>query len=267
MRRRTTFAIAAFAALATLVSGCSSGNGSSSGSSGSSSTSAASKVTGTITVLAAASLTGSFDQIAKTFEDDNPGTTVKISYGGSSALAEQINQGAPVDVFASAAESNMKQVTDAGNANTPKTFVKNKMEIAVPPSNPANITKVEDLAKSGVKVALCQPAVPCGVVAAQVFKNAGITVTPVTQEQDVKSTLTKVELNEADAAVVYVTDVKAAGDKVKGITIPDDVNATTDYPIATMKNAPNAAGAKAFMDYVLSDAGIKVLEDAGFSKP
>jgi len=266
MRRRTTLAIAAFAALTTLVSGCGSSNDSSGSSSGSKSAEA-SKVTGTITVLAAASLTESFNTIAKDFEDENPGATVKISFGASSALAEQINQGAPADVFASAAVKNMQQVTDAGNANKPTTFVQNTMQIAVPPSNPANVTKLADLAKSDVKVALCQSQVPCGVVAAEVFKNAGITVTPVTEEQDVKSTLTKVELGEVDAGVVYTTDVKAAGDKVKGIEIPDDVNATTDYPIATLKNAPNADGAKAFMDYVLSDAGIKVLQQAGFSKP
>ena len=141
------------------------------------------------------------------------------------------------------------------------------MQIAVPTSNPAKVSKLSDLANSDVKVALCQPAVPCGATAAKVFANAGITVTPVTLEQDVKAALTKVELNEADAAVVYVTDVKAAGDKIKGIDIPDDVNATTDYPIATLKNAPNAGGAKAFMDYVLSTDGIKVLEEAGFAKP
>ncbi len=266
MRRRTTFAIAAIAALTTLVGGCASSNDTGSGLSKSSSASTA-KVTGTITVLAAASLTGSFDTIAKSFEKTNPGATVKISYGGSSALAEQIDQGAPADVFASASEKNMTSVTDGGNADKPTTFVQNKMQIAVPASNPAKITKLADLANPSVKVALCQPAVPCGATAAKVFANAKLTVTPVTQEQDVKATLTKVELNEADAAVVYVTDVKAAGDKVKGIEIPDDVNATTDYPIATLKNAPNADGAKAFMDYVLSAEGIKVLQQAGFAKP
>ncbi|PRZ40568.1 molybdate transport system substrate-binding protein [Antricoccus suffuscus] len=266
MRRRTTLAIAAIAALTTLVGGCSSSKDSGSASSNSNDSSA-SKVTGTITVLAAASLTESFDTIAKSFEKANPGTTVKISYGGSSALAEQINQDAPVDVFASASTKNMTAVTDTGKAETPTTFVQNKMQIAVPASNPAKITKLADLAKPDVKVALCQPQVPCGVTAAKVFTNAGLKVTPVTLEQDVKSTLTKVELNEADAAVVYVTDVKAAGDKIKGIEIPDDVNATTDYPIATMKKAPNADGAKAFMDYVLSADGIKVLEKAGFAKP
>ena len=266
MRRRTTFAIAAIAALTTFVGGCGTSNDSGADSSTSSSGST-SKVTGTITVLAAASLTESFDTIAESFENANPDATVKVSYGGSSALAEQINQGAPADVFASASEKNMTLVTDAGNADKPTTFVQNKMQIAVPTSNPAKVSKLSDLANSDVKVALCQPAVPCGATAAKVFANAGITVTPVTLEQDVKAALTKVELNEADAAVVYVTDVKAAGHKIKGIDIADDVNATTDYPIATLKNAPNAGGAKAFMDYVLSTDGIKVLEEAGFAKP
>src|SRR5262249_2643232 len=154
-------------------------------------------------------------------EAANPDVTVKVSYGASSALATQINAGAPVDVFASAATSNMQQVVTKGNASTSTNFVKNVMEIAVPPSNPGNVPSVTDLAKSSAKVALCQPQVPCGATANQVFKNAGITVKPVTLEADVKSTLTKVEANSVDAGVVYVTDVRSAGTKVKGITIPD----------------------------------------------
>lgn len=229
--------------------------------------SAAATVSGTVTVLAAASLQGTFTTLGKQFEAAHPGTQVKLSFGASSALAQQINQGAPADVFASAAPTNMKQVTDAGGASTPKNFVKNVMEIAVPPSNPAKVTGVADLGRSGVKVALCQPQVPCGAVAAQVFKNANVTVKPATLEQDVKSTLTKVELNEVDAGVVYTTDVKAAGSKVTGIPIPAGVNASTEYPIAALTKAPNTAGARAFVDYVLSPAGQAVLAAAGFEQP
>ena len=141
------------------------------------------------------------------------------------------------------------------------------MEIAVPPNNPAHITSVTDLAKKDVKVALCQAQVPCGVVAGQVFANAKITVTPVTQEPDVKSVLAKVELGSVDAGVVYVTDVRSAGSKVTGITIDPSVNASTAYPIAPLTHAPNAAGAKAFVDYVLSPAGMAVLTQDGFAAP
>lgn len=224
-------------------------------------------ISGSVTVLAAASLTESFTTLAKQFEAAHPGVTIKLSFGASSALAQQITQGAPVDVFASASAKNMKQVVDAGGATKTTTFARNVMEIAVPPGNPRNVTGVADLAKSGIKVALCQAQVPCGSTALQVFNNAKVTVKPVTLEADVKSTLTKVETDEVDAGVVYVTDVRAAGSKVKGIEIPADINASTSYPIATMTKAPNAAAAQAFVDYVLSSAGQTVLTAGGFEKP
>jgi molybdate transport system substrate-binding protein len=192
---------------------------------------------------------------------------IKLNFGASSDLANSINQGAPADVFASASPKNMQQVNDAGGASASTNFVKNFMEIAVPPNNPAGITGVADLAKKGVKVALCAAQVPCGKTAAQVFTNAKITVKPVTLEQNVKSTLTKVELGEVDAGVVYVTDVKAAGSKVKGIVIPARLDASTEYPIAALTKAANSAGAKAFVAYVLSPAAQTVLAAAGFEKP
>jgi molybdate transport system substrate-binding protein len=275
---RSGRALAGVALVAGLaLTGCSSsstpsagGSTSTSAGSGSASGSASSStpaVTGTITVLAAASLTEAFDTLAKQFEAANPGTTVKISFGASSALAQQIISGAPADVFASASTKNMTQVTDPGDAGAPTTFVRNTMEIAVPPGNPAHVTGVADLARAGVKVALCQAQVPCGSTALTVFKNARVTVKPVTLEADVKSTLTQVELKEVDAGVVYVTDVRAAGSKVVAVPIPDAVNASTSYPIATLKKAPNPTGAAAFMAYVLSDAGQTVLLADGFSKP
>ena len=224
-------------------------------------------VKGTINVFAAASLTEAFTTLGKQFEAAHPGTKVVFNFGPSSGLAEQINQGAPADVFASASTTNMDQVVSAGGASQPTSFVKNTMEIAVPPSNPARITSLQDLAKKGVKVALCQSAVPCGATAEQVFTNAHVTVKPVTQEVDVKSVLAKVTLGEVDAGVVYVTDVRAAGKQVKGIVIPATVNASTTYPIAALSKSHNAATAKAFVDLVLSSTGISVLTADGFEKP
>jgi molybdate transport system substrate-binding protein len=269
MRR---FALTAVALAAVAVAGCSSSSSSSpasgSSSSAASATSSSSAAqTGTITVFAAASLKGSFTQLGKEFEAAHPGDTVKFSFAASSALAEQINSGAPADVFASASTKNMDQVVTTGNASNPQNFAKNVMEVAVPPSNPANVTSVNDLAKSSVKTALCQPQVPCGAVAAQVFKNAKITIKPVTLQPDVKSVLTQVELGNVDAGMVYVTDVQAAGTKVKGVTIPADVNASTLYPIAALTHSTEQSIAQAFVAYVLSPTGEQELKAAGFAQP
>jgi molybdate transport system substrate-binding protein len=222
---------------------------------------------GTITVLAAASLTEAFGTLAEQFEAAHPGVTVRLSFGASSALALQIQQGAPADVFASASGRNMAQVVSAGGASTSTDFARNVLEIAVPPSNPAHLARLADLARAGVKVALCQPQVPCGATAQQVFDNAGMRVRPVTLEADVKSVLTKVETDEVDAGVVYLTDVRSAGSKVTGIPIDSSVNAATDYPIAALTGARNPAGAAAFVSYVLSAAGQQVLTADGFEQP
>jgi len=265
--KRLLGTVAAVAALA-LAAGCGGNSGNDAGSgSGSSPSAASGGVTGTVTVFAAASLTESFTTLGKQFEAAHPGTTVKFNFGASSSLAENINQGAPADVFASASAKNMKQVVDAGGASDSKTFANNVMQIAVPPDNPANVAQVTDLANPKIKVALCQPEVPCGTVAQEVFKKADVTVKPVTQGADVKAVLTTVQLGEVDAGMVYKTDVQAAGTKVKGIEIPADQNASTSYPIAALSKAPNAAGASAFVDYVLSPDGEKVLEQAGFAAP
>jgi molybdate transport system substrate-binding protein len=268
MRRWAATLLTASVMAAGLV-GCGSNenSGTSSASSPSASGSSSASLSGNITVFAAASLTESFTEIGKQFEAANPGTNVTFSFGASSALAEQINAGAPADVFASAAPKNMDHVVSAGGASDSKVFATNKMEIASPPSNPAHVASVNDLAKSSVKTALCQPQVPCGSVAQQVFTNAKITVKPVTLEPDVKSVLSKVQLGEVDAGMVYVTDMKAAGDKVKGVEIADDVNASTDYPIAALTKSGNAAVASAFVDMVLSPAGESVLTAAGFQAP
>jgi molybdate transport system substrate-binding protein len=259
--RRSTIAVAGLAVVA--LAGCSS---SSSSSTPSASTSPSAS-TGSITVFAAASLTGTFTQLGKQFETAHPGDTVKFSFGPSSGLATEITSGAPADVFASAATANMQQVVSAGDASSPQNFAKNIMEVAVPPNNPANVKSVNNLAKKSVKVALCQPQVPCGVVAAEVFKNVGITVKPVTLQADVKSVLTQVELGNVDAGMVYVTDVMAAGTKVKGVAIPANDNASTLYPIATINGSKQKSEAEAFVAYVLSPAGQQVLTAAGFEKP
>ncbi len=269
--RRSALTIVALAAVA--VAGCSSSSSTSSASNATSSSapaatsSSAAAQTGTITVFAASSLKETFTELGKQFEAAHPGDTVKFSFGASSTLATQITSGAPADVFASASTKNMDQVVTAGDASNPQNFAKNIMEIAVPPSNPAHVTSVTNLASSAVKVALCQPQVPCGVVAAKVFKNAGIKVKPVTLQPDVKSVLAQVELGNVDAGVVYVTDVMAAGAKVKGVTIPASDEASTVYPIATISNSKYQSIAQAFVAYVLSSAGQQVLAAAGFEKP
>jgi molybdate transport system substrate-binding protein len=258
--------VAAVASLA-LAAACGSDGSTSAGSGSSPAAPGSGAASGTVTVFAAASLTESFTSLGRQFEAAHPGTTVKFNFGASSSLAENINQGAPADVFASASPKNMQQVVDADGASDSKTFARNVMQIAVPPDNPAGVREVTDLARSNVKVALCQPQVPCGAVAQQVFENVNITVKPVTQGADVKAVLTTVQLGEVDAGMVYRTDVRAAGTKVRGIEIPADQNASTSYPIAALTEAPNPAGAAAFVDYVLSPDGEKVLEQAGFAAP
>lgn len=255
--RMRALAVCATAALA--VAGCggsSSGGGASSG-----------RISGTINVFAASSLTEAFTTLGQQFDAAHPGTHVVFNFGPSSGLSEQITQGAPADVFASASTSSMDDVVAAKDAADPTTFAKNIMEIAIPPSNPGHVVSVTDLADKAVKVAVCESDVPCGVAAAQVFVNAKLKVKPVTEELDVKSVLSKVELGEVDAGVVYVTDVRAAGDKVKGVAIASNVNAMATYPIAALSTSKNSATAQAFVDYVLSSTGSSVLAADGFLKP
>lgn len=229
--------------------------------------SASSVLTGKINVFAAASLMETFTTLTTQFEEAHPGVKITLNFGASSALANGITQGQPADVFASASPTNMDAVVNAGDASSSTAFAKNVMEIAVPPANPGDVKVLADLAKPGLKVALCQPQVPCGSVAAKVFSNAKLTLTPVSQEADVKSVLTKIQLGEVDAGVVYVTDVMAAGTKVKGIEIPSGVNASTSYPIATLTRSAHPKLANAFVAYVLSSKGTDVLKAAGFGAP
>lgn len=221
----------------------------------------------TLRVYAAASLTDTFSELGRQFEQEHPGTEVELNFGPSSGLAAQIGSGAPADVFASAGPENMEAVVQAGRAAAPADFATNSMAIAVPAGDPGNVTDLDDLARTDVKVAVCQVRVPCGRAAVGVFAKAGLSVQPVTEETDVRSVLTKVRLGEVDAGVVYVTDVRAAGDEVEGIEIAADQNESVRYPVATLTGSKHAAAARQFVDLVLSDAGAEVFGAAGFRSP
>lgn len=268
-RTRRTLQVAGAGVAALLaLSACSSSDDSSSTASDSSASDSSDQLSGTVTVFAAASLKESFTALGKEFEEQHPGTKVTFSFGGSDSLAASITGGAPADVFASASPKTMKIVTDAGDASgTPATFVRNQLEIATLPGNPDGISSLKDLTESGLKVVLCDKEVPCGAAAQKALDAAELELTPVSYEQDVKSALTKVELKEADAAVVYKTDVHAAGDKVEGVDFPESANAINDYPIVQLKDTQNTEAAKAFIALVRSSAGQQVLTGAGFLKP
>lgn len=243
---------ACLVATAVLATGC---GGSTSKQSGSN---------GTVVVFAAASLKDTFTTLAARFERAYPGTKVVPSFGGSDTLAAQIVQGAPVDVFASANPATMQRVAKAGDAENPADFVENRLEIAVPAGNPRHVASLADLAKSGVKLALCATSVPCGAAAIKAIDAAHVKVHPVTLEQDVTAVLTKVELGEVDAGLVYRTDVRAAGGKVTGIDFPEAAQAVNSYRIAVVTTGKNRVAARAFVDFVLSSAAQKVFASAGF---
>lgn len=228
-------------------------------------TAAADTLSGTITVFAAASLTDSFKAIADAFAEEHPGVTVTFNFGGSSGLATQIVEAAPADVFAAASPATMKTVTDAALTDgDPVDFASNVLEVAVAKGNPGGITGLADFANPDKTIALCAVEVPCGAAAAKLFESAGIVPSVDTYEQDVKAVLTKVELGEVDAGVVYVTDVLAAGDAIEGIQVE---STPVKYPIATLSASTNKEAAKAFVDFVLSSKGQSVLKAAGFGTP
>lgn len=263
---RRPFGLAALIAGLAALSGC---GGSSSGSgpaapAGSPNNAA---LSGTLTVFAASSLTDTFTQLGKEFDTAHPGTTVRFSFGASSTLAQQIIQGAPADLFAAAAPSNMQQVITAGDIDNSVNFAANTAEVAVAPSAANRIKSLADLAKPGIKVAECEPAVPCGALAAQVLKNAHLTVKPATLGLDVNTTTAYVTSGQVDAAIVYVTNVRAEGSNVVALPVPRAVNASTEYPIGVVKDTSHAALATAFEHYVLSAHGQHVLRQAGFNSP
>ena len=225
-------------------------------------------VKGDITVFAAASLTDSFKEIGAAFTKANPGTTATFSFDASSALVQQITQGAPADVFASADTANMDKLTTPGlNGSAPVVFATNLLAVIVPKGNPKGITGVADLANPDLKVVICAPEVPCGKYAAQIFTSAAVTVTPVSLEQNVKGVVTKVTAGEADAGIVYTTDVKAAGAAAEAVAIPADINVVAKYPIASVKTSTKADVDAAYIAFVLGADGQAILAKYGFGKP
>lgn len=231
---------------------------------------------GELTVFAAASLTEVFTEIAEDFRASNPGVDVVLNFAGSSELAAQINSGAPADVFAAANTSTMGQVVDgegldanwaAENGADGVVFATNALQLAVPPDNPAGIEDFGDLAEDGVSVALCAEEVPCGAAAIDAMEAFGTVITPVTQEEDVRAVLTKVELGEVDAGLVYATDVVSAGDRVLGIGFPESEEAVNEYPVGVLATTADAEFAAAWVELVLSEAGAEVLTTAGFGTP
>ena len=219
-------------------------------------------------VFAASSLTEAFTEIGAAFKIDNPRANVTFNFAGSGDLVTQIGQGAPADIFASADDSNMTKLSDAGeSAGEPVSIAKNTMEIIVEKGNPQAITGVADLAKSDLIVVLCADTVPCGKSAAAVLRIAGVTAAPKSLEDKVKGVVTKVTAGEADAGIVYVSDVVAAGEAAGSVEIPADINVINNYPVVVTKEATNIDGAKAFIGFVASAAGRAVLAKYGFLAP
>jgi molybdate transport system substrate-binding protein len=253
MLRSGSRAAAALAAAALLAAGCGGDGGSAGGG----------QVE--IKVFAAASLTAAFNQASQEFSAANGGTRVTFNFAGSQALATQIRQGAPADVFASADTASMDKVADLAGA--PQAFAANVLQIVVEKGNPKGVEGLDDLAGNDLKVVLAAPAVPAGRYAMQVLDKAGVTVAPVSQEDNVKAVVSKVSLGEADAGIVYATDVAAGGGKVEGVEIPKDQNVVATYPIATVKASSHQAQAQAFVDFVRGEAGQRILERHGFLPP
>ncbi|WP_392544330.1 molybdate ABC transporter substrate-binding protein [Oryzobacter telluris] len=262
MKRRATGLVAG---LALLLAGCGATptDTASSGSPAGSSSTTSSAVTGEVTVLAAASLTKTLTALAESFEEANPGATIRLSFGSSTTLAQQIAQGAEADLFASAGTTALEQLGDVKPTDT-ATIAKNTLEIATPTDNPGKVTGLADLARADVDVVLCAESVPCGTAADQVLTKAGVAAHVVSREVDVSATLAKVTLGEADAAVVYHSDVVSARGKVAGVEIPAEQNTTLAYPLARFGDD---AAARAFAAFLAGPDGLKALQDAGFLSP
>ncbi len=252
--RLSALAVAAAAALA--LAGCSSSGGDPA------TEEPGTGMSGDLTVFAAASLAGAFDAIGEAFTDENPGVTFRPVYDGSSTLVTQLGEGASADVFASADEANMDRLQDAVVA--PALFASNTLVIAVPEGNPGEVDTLADLAD--VTTVLCAPEVPCGAASARLLADAGVTIDPASLEQNVTAVLTKVAAGEADAGLVYATDTVGRDDVE--VIVPDGAEEVVNhYPIAVLADAPNPAAAEAFVAFVLSDEGRRILSDAGFGMP
>ncbi|MHA7207600.1 molybdate ABC transporter substrate-binding protein [Arthrobacter sp. MDT1-65] len=262
--RRAALALAT--AVVVLTSAC--GAGGQDLGSGTTGDAAGEAIAGSITVFAAASLTASFTDLASRFEEAHPGAEVALNFAGSSDLATQITAGAPADVLASADVRNMGKVLDAGLlSGNPVDFATNTLQLAVPPDNPAGITSLADAAAPGVKTVVCAGQVPCGAATAAVERAAGVDLDPVSEESSVTDVLGKVTSGEADAGLVYRTDVRAASGAVLGIDVPEAAGAVTTYPIAALADSADAVTAQAFVDFVTGTDGQAVLRAAGFGAP
>jgi molybdate transport system substrate-binding protein len=219
----------------------------------------------TISVFAAASLTDSFKALGDGFHEEHSDVTLQFNFAGTPTLVTQIEQGAQADVFASADTTNMDRLRGDGfTSGAPQVFAHNKLQIAVAPGNPKHIRSLADLARPDVVYISAGAAVPAGRYAAQALQKAGASVTPKSLETDVKSVISKIELGEADAGIVYTTDVKAAAGKVDGVAIPDSFNVVATYPLVAVKDSKHADAANAFIDYVLSATGQSKLQSFGF---
>ena len=223
--------------------------------------------TGSITVLAAASLTDAFTELGRLFTTSHPGTDVRFSFDASSTLVRQAVNGAPADVLATADEVTMQQARDAGVVSEPRIFARNRLAILVARGNPRRIASLSDLARSDVVVVLCAPDVPCGRSGAQALQRAGVRVEPRSLEPNVRGVVAKITLGEADAGIVYRTDVLAADSAADGVAIPDRLNVVARYPIAALSDAPNPSGAAAFVAFVRAAPGRAILEAHGFGVP
>lgn len=267
MHRTARLLIATVGLMGIVAGSCSSNETDRAASSGGGASSPA-DVSGEIVVFAASSLTEAFTEMADAFEALHPETTVTLNFAGSGDLVNQISQGAPADVFVSADDANMAKLVAAGEtADDPVSIAANTMEIIVEKGNPTAITGLQDLAAPDLIVVLCSDTVPCGKNAAAVLANAAVTVSPKSLEDKVKGVVTKVITGEADAGIVFVTDVIGAGDKAAGVAIPADVNVISNYPMVVTKQAPNSRAGRAFVDFVASAAGQAILARSGFLAP
>jgi molybdate transport system substrate-binding protein len=264
--RRGRAALAA-AALLTLLVGCAAQTDADARHTGTPGATPVAELSGTLTVFAAASLTETFDALAEEFERQHPSVEVVVNYGGSAALAQQIVSGAPADVFAAASEATMQTVVDEGRAADPVAFATNTLELVVPAGNPGAVTGLPDLARPELAIALCDPVVPCGAAAEKLLAAVGVAPAPDTLEADVKAVVTKVRLGEADAGLVYVTDVRAAGGDVEGIAIPEAATAVNVYPVSPIAGSSSPEAAVAWIAMLTGPEGRRVLTEAGFGEP
>ena len=244
---------------AALLAACGGGGGTAS------SSPSAGSLSGYIQVFAAASLMASFNALGTSFHQANPSAGVNFNFAGSPTLVMQIEQGAPADVFASADTDIMtKLTTDGFTSGSSRVFARNQLEIVVAPGNPKGITGLADLAKPGVIYITEGPTVPAGKYSLQALATAGVKVTPKSLETSVTAVISKIELGEADAGIVYATDIQAAGTKVQGVPIPAADNVIATYPIVAVKGTKSSAVANAFIDYVVSSTSQSTLATFGF---